>query len=409
MKLKTSAPLVEMSDWLESNFTVLDADGNEAVTRLELETLIANPKFHGKTAVYLSTLHTNIAYWTDAYELCAVEINYANQQITRKGIKKFNQSLAREEYLDDKSKEFAAIYYLGDTYDQQMNRLQALPYLPDNAAYQCDAGTCSAIAPLVSALNRDAHIMDKMIKTNLAADGSILSYDVTFSGYSNSITVEPPTDAELAHYANGLKAAIVEKAIATYVSSKYVEQFKQLGIPLPAEFSSPLPIERISSVGIDPCLALQLLSGENKIVMVDIGKTSKQNLQQLLELAQTNGKLILGRTPRRIGKAPIKDLQPHHIYSCVYTAQNKTVLLINPRHPAYRYSEPRNKDRSATDGKEDSKFTVSLDYFHKHFIALFIAGDITQGLSGEIVYRVLLPEDCGQFLTDMDKDDLRVN
>lgn len=223
-------------------------------------------------------------------------------------------------------------------------------------------GSCFFLAPAISMQKQDASALKDMIKDN--KDGT---YTVTFPGdKENPITVKESTDAEMANWANGKQAAILEKAFGEYYSKKMVEQpDRESG----AEPQSLIPSARIQ--GGDTAQAIKLLTGKDAEAFA-VQEKSDEDLRNFLSSQSEKGTpLAADSSPYVTGDSGIVS---RHSYSVQYDKANDRVVFENPVKPVGKESnkssypyEPHKINGSPLDGNNDGKFSMPLSEFKKYF------------------------------------------
>lgn len=271
-----------------------------------------------------------------------------------------------DDFLSDKERMAART---SDVFQHFKNRLESAKANPDQISQGTD-GSCFFLAALASLKQLDPKAMDNMIKDNKNG-----THTVTFPGKPDTpITVNTPTDAELAGWVNGSKAAILVKAF----SEHYVKHMapKELNEKQQAKLASPIPAERIVIGHSDK--AMKLLTGkESAIFEIDMAKknyekVSDDELKKVLRDATVNGSPITADTYYRS-----EGIVGQHTYSVRFDEKTNEVILENPVKPAkqgtnrqsYPY-EPFKIDGKAKDGKDDGVFRMSLADFKKHFTTI---------------------------------------
>lgn len=194
---------------------------------------------------------------------------------------------------------------------------------------------------------------------NMIEDNKDGTYTVRFPGNPRSITVDEPTDAELAHGAaagkEGVWVAVLEKAYAKY-------KYKETG-------EKP----RYPTEGIDGGYtneALELLTGK-RVKDVSLENTSKDEMHNILKKSMEDDRPVTCEIddPEDDETESKKEENPAGLptgHSYTVTGYDPETRMVTVRNPWGR-GEPEDADGNAKDGKDDGTFTMTLDEFYRNF------------------------------------------
>jgi hypothetical protein len=244
-----------------------------------------------------------------------------------------------------------------------------LPENKDRISQGTD-GSCFFLAPLIGLQQRDPAAIDKMVKDN--GNGTLT---VTFPGAKdNPITINRPTDAEMANWANGTRGAIFEKALGEYYSKMYPpkkpdpnsEREEPAGDAAPP---SLIPSARIQG-GHTPD-TFKLLTGKEAATL-DLEKVSDEQFRDFLK--EAGNKAIAADTKPW---PETTSLVGRHSYSIKFDEKNDSIIFENPVKPISpldnnsKYPhEPHAFNGAALDGKNDGIFSMPLAEAKKHLFRL---------------------------------------
>lgn len=230
------------------------------------------------------------------------------------------------------------------------------------AIHQGMAGDCEFLAALAALAKSDPQKIKDMIRSN--PDGT---YTVTFPGAAAfPVTVERPTDAELALYAApseyGIWAAVMEKAYG-----RFLDAYPQTGsghdhrnTEGPSFFNAGL----ILLTGQDVDSVYMAAVGERKMTSADVESTLKRALSEGRPITADIG---LNTGPRNEIGIPTM-----HVYTVLgYDENTGKVKLRNP----WGSTEPFTN----RDGKDDGIFELTLDEFKQYFIRMNIGRTRNRG------------------------------
>ncbi len=261
--------------------------------------------------------------------------------------------------------------FLSDVISESMqsakDRLQIAKNNPDLISQGSD-GSCFFMSPLISLKQLDPKIMDKLIKNN--NDGT---HTVTFPGAPNEpITVKTPTDAEMAKWSSGQKAAILEKALSDHYVKHMVGNKEGLSDEDKEKLESPIPAARILRGHASD--AFKLLTGrEGQTFDMEKEKRTDDQLRDFLKESAKSGRTMVADT--RFPENP--GVIPQHGYALRFDEPSNSVILENPIKPSREKSnstlnpyEPFDINGGAKDGVDDGIFKMSIAEFKKNFVRI---------------------------------------
>ena len=369
-KVKAGDSLLVASDiqsLVDKNFGRLDLDGDGFISPKELDAATVNKDFQGDDARLIAVLKE---HRHDLEELSNDEWGPENDGVTRADIAKFSELLSKakpsksEEHLIDDINRI-----LRDSQASIGNASRELFANKDNpiasinpeAIKQGEIGDCyflGALAALASSPQGKESIKN-MIKDN--GNGT---YTVTFPGAKDKpVTVEAPTDAELARYAQGSAdgtwPAVLEKAYGKYCNAKNID-----------------PHEGIPDGGSEE-MGLEILTGRS--VDTDyLTLTRKETTHRKLAEAMKDGRPVTAGIYGEIGegfglsdgKTDDAGIPSGHLYTIeAYDPATRTLTIRNP----WGKGEPTAVLGMAKDGENDGVFKMSLDEFYKNFSSVSYA------------------------------------
>jgi hypothetical protein len=223
-----------------------------------------------------------------------------------------------------------------------------LAAITPEAVHQGNLGDCYFLAPVASLAATNPQAIKDMIR-----DNGNNTYTVTFPGDpTHPVTVDAPTDAELAKYAhndqaNGDWVNVLEKAHRKYTGR---------------ETEDP---------GDNPQKAITLLTGKNTIDddltggFARIGRTTEENVAKDIKNAMKDGRVITADTSdgnflRDYLGADNNPGELVHNHAFAITGFDEKTNMITMRNPW------------GNDGKEGT-FQISLDDFYNKFSDMQIA------------------------------------
>ncbi|HEY9786810.1 MAG TPA: C2 family cysteine protease [Candidatus Obscuribacterales bacterium] len=231
-----------------------------------------------------------------------------------------------------------------------------LDAIKPEAIYQNQVGDCyflASVAALAKTQEGKEQIRD-MIEDN--KDGT---YAVRFPGHPRSITIDEPTDAELAHAAGGTRdgvwVAVLEKAYAKYYERESGEKhtYNTDGIG-----------------GGDASEVIQLLSAK-ETRHVELTEVSKEEMHNILTRSMDFDRPVTcgidspdGEKSGAKKAANPAGLPSGHSYTIMnYDPNTRTVTIRNP----WGSGEVKDGAGNTKDGNNDGIFTMSLDDFYANF------------------------------------------
>lgn len=241
--------------------------------------------------------------------------------------------------------------------ERSARRLDESRKLPDNRIAQGETGSCFFLASLITNLQADPKFLDNIVKDN--GDGTST---VTFPGADKPITVNNPTDAEIALYSNAPKVAVAEKAAGVYLGQKQVKEGKTLE---PEDAVLP---QEIMFGGGNVADALALLTGK-PVPLVRFADMTAQQKSDMLKALSADGTLAVAGSQSFFTKYDDTNLgiMPGHAYAIKYDPARDRFILDNPNLAFPRGMEPTKPDGTAQDGKLDGHFELSSEQFFQYF------------------------------------------
>jgi YD repeat-containing protein len=250
-----------------------------------------------------------------------------------------------------------------------LNKANSKLYASDNAVEsikpdaikQGEIGDCYFLASLASVAQKDPDSIKDMIRPN--KDGT---YTVTFPGdKDNPVTVNAPTEAEIALYAQGnqygIWPAVIEKAFGKWKGGTIVPQEGADGGGMMED-------------------GVHILT-DRSTVRID---TDDSMLEWTLNYAQSHHVPLVADVKEGHGSG----LPTDHAYSVLdYDGDKKIVTVRNP----WGYRELRDEHGHALDGVDDGVFKVSLEDFQKHFAYMAVpsTSEIARTIMAEHMTRAL--------------------
>jgi len=251
------------------------------------------------------------------------------------------------------------------------NSADPLNSIQPEAVEQGLIGDCYFLGPLASMAATDTgrrKIMD-MIKDNGPGPDGRHTYTVTFPFAKNEpITVNAPTDSELALYAGATKfgswPAVMEKAYAKYINSDFT---RRLTI-------SPYAVDHDSIAGGSAFHAgLKAFSQSGEAVVLELDETQDDTVRDAIVNSLKDGRPVTMSTRNTfaslfgLGRNETDEnkLYRGHAYSIVdYDPATSRVKIRNP----WGYGgEPVDANHAARDGVADGTFWLPLSALKKDF------------------------------------------
>lgn len=326
--------------------STIDSDDNGFISQEELLQKLQDPSIQGADAALVAAL---FRYIEDLEELHDDEFGDENDGITLQDF----QNLATDETLSN---------YLNWTYEQGLTRLEQYSDHRDHQGHllppqdiseinhlnleQGANGDCYFLAALDGlAYHRPQEIID-MIQTN--EDGT---FTVQFG--EESVTIEPPTDAELALYARESSGqpwvAIIEKAYALYRNENRWFDYDN-----PYDASSG----GLLSQGINHATGS---STDTDFLDVTFPTTMFDTTREKIQEAVDNNKIVtLGIPP---GGNDL-NLPDGHAYTVLdYDDETGLVTIRNP----WGHGEVEDDEGHVIDGSDDGVFQLPVEFIHMYF------------------------------------------
>ncbi len=349
------------------NFGRLDTNGDGFISKTELDEATVDKTLQGDDARLVAVLKE---HRQNLEELSNDEWGDENDGITKADIEKFSeilkkadQSKSEEGLISDINRilcESGKSINIANR-DLFANKDNPLASINPDAIKQGEIGDCyflGALAALASSRQGKESIRN-MIKDN--GNGT---YTVTFPGAKGKpVTVEAPTDAELARYAqgsaDGIWPAVLEKAYGKHCDANNID-----------------PHEGIPDGGTEE-MGLEVLTG--RTVDTDLlALTSKEATHKKLAEAMTDGRPVTAGIYGELGEGfGLADgntddagIPSGHLYTIqAYDPISRTVTIRNP----WGKGEPTAFLGMAKDGENDGVFKMSLDEFYKNFSSVSYA------------------------------------
>lgn len=248
VQAKKNAPAPANTGWtttVRRNFAAWDKNSDGWINHDEVAELMKDPSIKGADAAAVAALH---AYIEGLEELSNDETGDENDGVTLADLTKYERGNAAKTNPEDaagadgmygggqnriNSANTVKNKHGGAKATRTTNELfpNGAPSL--SALKQGYIGDCYFLAALGSVINRNPQEVVNMISRK-TAKGQVVSYTVTFPQKSlGSVTVKPPTDAEIARYSSagsdGLWLIVMEKAFAEAKGGKNVDMKGEIG------------------------------------------------------------------------------------------------------------------------------------------------------------------------------------
>lgn len=303
---------------LFERFDDIDGDGDGFISRDELDWACASPDFHSNQAAALAALRTVL---DDIESLSDDEVAMENDGITRADLAGLD--LAKHANAEDPLVEQVELYY---KYAKRKIARSPRKVFTDESAPSIDPltcrqglmGDCFFLAPLMSlALQTPSRLLSMIRRHPDRAD----AWRIYFRGADDAITVEAPTDAEIALFASadGLWPIIFEKAYGIYALGQVYAMLRST--------------ELDASNGGRPSHAIKALTG-NEVDADVLSSTRLSTTRAKLIEAFDNQKVVVA------GIGGIEDITPKttkdglrrsHAYSVIsFDAATDMVYVRNP-------------------------------------------------------------------------------
>lgn len=194
---------------------------------------------------------------------------------------------------------------------------------------------------------------------NMIEDNKDGTYTVRFPGNPRAITVDEPTDAELAHGAaagkEGVWVAVLEKAYAKYQAKETGEKPRYMTDGIEGGYTNE---------------ALELLTNK-RVKDVSLYDTSKDEMHKILTKSMEDDRPVTCEIddPDDEETESKKEDNPAGLptgHSYTVTGYDPATKMVTVRNP-WGSGEPKDKDGKTLDGNNDGTFTMSLDDFYRNF------------------------------------------
>ncbi len=353
----------DASRLFEKNFQRLDWNEDGIVSGDEIDRAMNDGDYKGEDAqlvVLLKEKREDLA--TLSKDTVPLVETYG---VTKKDMQKLSEIAAKTDKSEDEQK-------LIDSVDRNLSRSgnkimdadkhlwgsnsNPIDSIKPEAINQEKIGDCYFLASVASvAKTKDGK---ESIK-NMIEDNKDGTYTVRFPGDPKPITIDEPTNAELAHGAaagkDGVWVAVLEKAYAKYHAKETGEKPRY-------------PTEGIDGGQTDEALAL--LTGR-RVKNVTTEETSKEDMDKILTKAMNEDRPVTCEIDdpdddETEGKKENNSagLPSGHSYSITgYDPETKMVTVRNP----WGRGEPKDENGNAKDGNNDGTFTMTLDEFYRNF------------------------------------------
>jgi Ca2+-binding EF-hand superfamily protein len=328
-------------------FDKLDSDRDGFLTTSEVDKALADPSLASEDREKLESLKS-------LYEILQSSAN-DEWGIESKGVSRADLDAHRQATREDQTNKKIldldlTLFSRGKKLQESNHKLYGdatdpLDSISVDAITQGNSGDCTFIAATAALARVDREAITRMIQDN--HDGT---YTVTFPGDpSHPVTIDAPTDAELASYAtggkNGTWPAVLEKAYGKYRNAEGIGA------------------ENAADSNADTVLALMTGKQANRQSPEDL---STEELERIFtnrdNYPMTAG--LYGEGPFTDGKDDETGLPRNHAYIIAgYDANTKEVILRNPQGEG----EPQGSDGKAKDGQDNGVFRMSLSQFQKKF------------------------------------------
>lgn len=345
-----AAPLAKPTDvepWLKKHFEQLDKNKDGGIDVVELFRAYRDPKLGATDSATVLAMLKGFSL-IDQQDKKDCKITLADAAALTK-----NLADKKDPELEKKWKE--AVGFGNERVSQINNKLwgefsKPLDAIKPDAVGQGLVGDCWFLAAVAAVADTMPQKIEKMIQQT--SDGK---FKVTFPGLPDKpVTVDPPSNIELAMFAKGTKhgtwVAVLEKAAS------------KLGLRQTED-------EILSLNGNDPAVALQLLSGFKTVTLAG----DDVNVRQKLAVAQQWGlPIVCGTRVEGTDKEhDERGIYFTHAYSAKYDPRDRKIEVRNPWGWA-KDSEPTLPDGRPVDGIADGAFKMSIKDFRKSFTTICV-------------------------------------
>lgn len=329
---------------LFERFDDIDRDGDGFISQEDLDAACSSQDFVSHQAAALAALRRVL---DDLDDLADDEVGWENDGVTRADLAGFD--LIHQVEPEDKLVTIAL-----NRYARAKKKIEEAPKtvfeddenpsLDPLACRQGLMGDCFFLAPLMSLVFQDPRRVLSMIRKHPdRAD----AWRIYFRGGDEAVTVDAPTDAEIALFASaeGLWPIVFEKAFGIHALG---EAYGTLSGAYLDETN-----------GGQPGPVIQVLTGND--VDLDIVATTRQStLRSKLIEALGNDKVVVAGTLPSIGNQTRDGLRRCHAYSILDIDANSDIVVVR---------NPWGTERGGLEGAEISKgvFKVPLDAVDANF------------------------------------------
>lgn len=322
------------------NFDAWDTDDNGHLSESEVAAAVNDSDNTGGDAAAAAALHHR---QDEIEELSDDEWGDENDGVTLRDLAEYNSRLGTD---DDtvRSTEFA--YRDGQRRIRETSRDLFVGEASTEHMRQGRVGTCDLNAAAGSIAAQDHGDADRNRLEDMITDNGDGTYTVAFP--DESVTVDAPTDAEIARYStageNGLWMTVLEKAYG--------------------ELEGDTDVAGDAGDGALPGTAVSNLTDGSDVDF--LSTTSLDTTRTKLRNAFDNHEAVTAHIHKDApwGDSRRDGLPMGHAYSVVgYDEENDTVTLRNP----WGRTEPVDADGNAADGTNDGVFTMSIAEFDSTF------------------------------------------
>lgn len=338
----------DIRDVGKDNFDKLDSDNDGFISKSEVDKALQDAPANCSDREKLEKLKTNFDKVQDAAN---DEWGFESKGVSREDLEQYRTDVREDDVNAQIIKMDLTLFERGTRLKETNHDLYGDMSDPNksiraDAITQGNSGDCTFIAATSALARVNPEAIKQMIHDN--QDGT---YTVTFPGDpSHPVTIDKPTDAELATYAtggqDGIWPAVLEKA--------YGLHRKADGIGAENADSS------------NPNEVLALLTGKEVVPQSPHDMTNDELEKVFMERANypmtagLHGELL----PFTDGKDDETGLPRGHAYTIVgFDPQTKEVIIRNPQGE----NEPLDANGNAKDGKDNGVFRMPLSEFQKKF------------------------------------------
>lgn len=301
---------------LFERFDDIDADGDGFISREEVDRACASPDFRSSHAAALAALRRVL---DDIESLSDDEVAMENDGVTRADLAGLD--LAKVADAED-----PLVVRVEGRYAQAKRKLarsprkvftdESAPTVDPMTCQQGTMGDCFFLAPLMSLAFQTPERLLSMIRKHPDRAGA---WRIYFRGADDAITVEAPTDAEIALFASadGLWPIVFEKAYGIHALGQAYAMLRST--------------ELDASNGGRPPWAIEALTGNEADTDI-LSSTRLSTTRAKLIEALDQQKVVVAGIRRGITSDATKDGLPRgHAYSVLsFDAASDTVYVRNP-------------------------------------------------------------------------------